>query len=137
MTKRSTLLKVIAILMIIFGAIALFTVIGSVAMMNSMLGSFGMDLGDALALAGYVGGAGVFWFAMILSIIACIIELLAGILGLASKSKGLIVKLGLVTIILQVISLIFAIVVKSFAPMNLISFILPILYFIGAKSCVE
>lgn len=103
MTKRSTLLKVIAILMIIFGAIALFTVIGSVAMMNSMLGSFGMDLGDALALAGYVGGAGVFWFAMILSIIACIIELLAGILGLASKSKGLIVKLGLVTIILQVI----------------------------------
>lgn len=63
MTKRSTLLKVIAILMIIFGAIALFTVIGSVAMMNSMLGSFGMDLGDALA--GYVGGAGVFWFAMI------------------------------------------------------------------------
>lgn len=137
MTKRSTLLKVIAILMIIFGAIALFTLIGSVAMMNSMLGSFGMDLGDALALAGYVGGAGVFWFAMILSIIACIIELLAGILGLASKSKGLIVKLGLVTIILQVISLIFAIVVKSFTPMSLISFILPILYFIGAKSCVE
>ena len=65
------------------------------------------------------------------------LELTDGILGLASKSKGLLEKIGIVLIIIQLVSLIFSIVSQSFAWTNLIGFILPILYYIGAKQCIQ
>ena len=129
MTKRSTMLKVVSILMIIFGAIALFTVIGAMQLVNALGGA------DIMVLAGI--SPGTYKLAMAISLIACIIEILAGILGLALKNKKTLILIGLICIIIQVVSLIFVIVAHSFSWTSLVGFVLPILYYIGAKQCIE
>lgn len=135
MFKRSTMLKVVSILMIIFGAIAFFTLMGSMALINSVGAALGGSIEQLLELSGV--SVGTYRFALILGIIASIFEILAGILGLALKNKKTLVMIGCICIIIQVVSLIFSIVAHSFAWTNLIGFILPILYFIGAKQCQE
>ncbi len=132
MTKRSTLLKVVSIIMIIFSAIAL--IIGIVGALGaSMLGTALSEVGveTAAAVSGALTGIVVF------GIVLAVIELVCGILGVASKNKKLLTILGCVLIILAVVSLIMNIVAGSFSAMSLVSLILPILYFLGARQCVE
>ncbi len=132
MTKRSTLLKVVSIIMIIFSAIAL--IIGIVGALGaSMLGAALSEVGGetAAAVSGALTGIVVF------GIVLAVIELVCGILGVASKNKKLLTILGCVLIILAVVSLIMNIVAGSFSAMSLVSLILPILYFLGARQCVE
>jgi len=132
MTKRSTLLKVVSIIMIIFSAIAL--IIGIVGALGaSMLGTALSEVGGetAAAVSGALTGIVVF------GIVLAVIELVCGILGVASKNKKLLTILGCVLIILAVVSLIMNIVAGSFSAMSLVSLILPILYFLGARQCVE
>ena len=134
MTKRSTLLKVVAIIMIIFAAIALVALISTIGLVNSMLDYVGGW--EAVELAtGY--NASFFMFAEVISIVECVFELICGILGVASKSKGLLEKLGLVLIIIAVVSLIVNIVGGTFTWTTLLGLILPILYFLGAKQCIQ
>lgn len=118
--------------MIIFSAIAL--IIGIVGALGaSMLGAALSEVGGetAAAVSGALTGIVVF------GIVLAVIELVCGILGVASKNKKLLTILGCVLIILAVVSLIMNIVAGSFSAMSLVSLILPILYFLGARQCVE
>ncbi len=133
MTKKSTLLKVVSIIMIVIAAIAFIVVVGSLATLFSLLGGASVDL--IMTYAGYSPAA--FYIATIFSIIACIIELLAGIMGLSAKKKNTVKTMGIITLVLEVISLILAGMISSLSPLNFVSLVLPILYYIGATQCVD
>ena len=124
MTKKSTMLKVISILMIIFGAIALIISIGAVA-----------ALGFINDLASSVGVEGVSMASVALPLIASILELVAGIVGLASKSRPVLMGFGVIVLLIALISLIVNTVSSGFNAMDLVSFVLPILYVIGVVQC--
>lgn len=136
MTKKSTLLKVAAIIMIVFGAITLIasaTLQATVMAGMSMLNSLGAD-----AFLQYVGiSLGLFRFFIVWLIIASIVMLLVGILGLVLKKKKTLVLLGCISIIFEVIALILAIAAKSFSWYHLVDLVLPILYFLGARQSID
>ncbi len=133
MTKKSTLLKVVAIIMIVIAAIAFIAVVGSLAALYSLVGGASIDF--IMTYAGY--NPAVFYIATIFSIIACIVELMAGIIGLASKKKKTIITMGIITLVLEVISIILSGIIGSLSPLSFISLVLPILYYIGATQCVD
>ena len=122
MTKKSTMLKVISILMIIFGALALIMSIGAFA-----------ALGFVNDLASSLGVEGVSMASVALPLIASI--LVAGIVGLASKSRPVLMGFGVIVLLITLISLIVNTVSSGFNAMNLVSFVLPILYVIGVVQC--
>ena len=129
MTQKSTMLKVVSILMIIFGAIALFANLGSIAQINA-LGGF-----ELFAYVGISPGLITFW--CVLVIIGNILMLLAGIMGLASKSKALLEKMGIILIVVQLLCLIVAIPAQMFSWTNITGFLFPVLYYLGAKQCIQ
>ena len=139
MTRRSTMLRVVAILMIIFGAIELVILIGSFVTLSALLslvGGTSADVAEILAQAGY-DYHGPIMAALAVGVIACVAEFVAGILGLALKSKKSVFITGCIIIIIQVISLILSFATGSFSWTNLVVFILPVLYLIGAKNCEQ
>lgn len=120
--KGSTLLKVVSIIMIVFGAIALIVALLSIA-------------GIAVLIASGIGTA-LLYGALVVSIIQCIIFFVAGILGVVYAKKkekaGTVIVFGIVLIILNVLSIILSVV--SGGQVNasvIISFILPVLYLVG------
>ena len=129
MTKKSGMLKVVSIIIIIFAAIAICILIGSVSAINA----FG---GQELLLASGID-PNLYTAAVIFGIVSCVVDLFCGVLGLLSKSKKLVEILGLILIIFAVVSLILNAITGSFSWTNLIGLILPLLYFIGAKMCVQ
>lgn len=134
MTKKSTLLTVVSIIMIVIAAIGLFVVVAGVGSVFSLAG----DKATLDAAMLYVGiDASLFYFEVFFAIIACIIMLVAGILGLAAKKKKIFVIMGIITLLLEVVSLIFAGVTGVLSPLNFISLVLPILYYIGATQCID
>ncbi len=133
MTKRSTLLKVVAIIMIVIAAIAFLAVVGSLVTLYSLLGGTSVDY--IMAYAGY--SPAIFYVSTVFSIIGCVVELIAGIMGLASKKKKMITTMGIITLVLEVISIILSGIMGSLSPLSFISFVLPILYYIGAKQCID
>ena len=122
----SKLLKVIGILMIIFGAIAIvisLLAIGGVALISASLG----------------GNIGLYWIAIILNIVGAVFEFVSGIIGVKNwdkpeKAKTCVI-LGIVCIAIPVISNIITLAVysESFNVFSLIiSLVVPVLYLIGA-----
>lgn len=132
MTKKSTLLKVIAIIMIVFGAI---TLIVSATLATGM--AYLSSLGAEAFLAAVGVSLGIYKFFIAWLIIASIVMLLVGILGLVLKKKKTLVLLGCISIIFEVIALILSIATKSFSWYHLVDLVLPILYFLGARQCID
>ena len=142
MTKRSTMLKVVSILMIIIGAIALIVSLLGVVGTNMAAGyipEIEGELTPEMVAAGLDANAllSAMMIASVIGMIGSGFEMFCGIFGLASKSKKAIQILGIIVIVLEVVSLIMTITSGGFTVWSLVSFILPILYFIGAKMCIQ
>ncbi len=143
MTQRSMLLKVISIIMIILGAImiisSLVSLMASSLMINELAGALNTaEITQEFTGEAFTGAVANFLFvASIVSIIAYGFELFCGIFGLVCKSKKAIMILGMIVLILNLIGLIMNIVQGSFQIWSLIGFVLPILYFIGARQCIQ
>lgn len=129
MTRKSTLLKVVSILMIIFGAIALIANLGSIFQIMA-LGGF-----ELFAYVGINPGLVGFWCFLV--IVGNILMLVAGIMGIASNNKALLEKMAIILIVVQLLCLIFAIPCQMFSWTNITGFLFPILYYIGAKQCIQ
>lgn len=116
-----TLLKVVSILFIIFGAIAL--IVSIIALIG------------ASVVAALVPLAGILIVGTIIMIIVSVLELVLGIIGLKkcgdpSQANFFIVS-GIILCVLALVSLIFSIAGGGFNVTSLIGFVLPILYIVG------
>lgn len=123
MTKRSKILKVISILMIIFSAI----MIGA-----CLAGFFGLHALDAhvdAVIISFLTGFGKFFLLRLM--ITSAVGMAAGIVGLSVQKKKPLKVLGIIVLILTAITC---------ATMLIIPFMwgliaLPVLYLVGVKRC--
>ena len=132
----STILKVVGILMIIFGALSLIiglaagAVVGATSALADELGVTDAETTSAL------GSAGAYTAVLI---VCAIVEFVAGIVGVALNNKPakavVCLVFGCLTIIVALVSFIMGIVSGATATniiSGLVGFVLPVLYFIGA-----
>lgn len=124
-------LKVVGILLIIFGGLALLGAIGLIAG-GSMLGSMASSLGGN-------GGAlaGIFMVAAVVALISGALYLVVGILGVANAAKPEKAQTcfigGVVLVAIQVLGAIMNIASNNFNILStLIGLVLPVLFIIGA-----
>ncbi len=135
--QGSTFLKVMGILMIIFGAIAL--VMGIIALAG---------VGVILAYAGVEGTlfAGLFTFASVLVLLGAAMELIAGILGVKNWNRperaGVCVGWGVAILVLCILSNLSTIISSANIPgaaVNyfsvLLGLVMPVLYLVAAVQC--
>lgn len=123
-----TLLKVVSILFIIFGAIltviSLLAVIGSAA-----LSSMGDELGTAFG--------GILMMMSIILLIDGVLELVLGIVGIKNvgdpAKASYFVAVGIILCVLSLIPLVISIINGGFDFTSLIGFVLPILYIVGGS----
>lgn len=119
--KRSTLLKVMSIIVIVLGAFSLLSLIASLAMKDMLATTYesmGMTMPSATSL-------------LVTMLPAIIIYLAAGIIGLMYKSKKSVMIMGVILAVYYVISLIYSIISTGFTFMSLIELIIPLLYLWG------
>ena len=131
--KGKKFLKVVGILLIVFGGLG---IIGAIT-------SFGaIEVADGLNdLVGGSVSTGALWAAAIISLVNAILMLVAGILGIVNKEKPekakLLMIFGIALIVLQVVSMIMSIVISEFTASSVLSLlvglVLPVLFIIGAK----
>lgn len=121
MKKPSTLLKVVSIIMIVFGALGL---LSSIALFST-----------SSAMAPYYEAMGVAapsTLSKVLALVGSIVMIAAGIIGVAYKSRQLVLIIGISLIVVHVVSIIDTTVTTGmFAPFTLIGLVLPILYMWG------
>lgn len=159
------MLKVVSILFIVFGAIGtVVSIIGvaGVMMLGSLTAQLGTelqgamssaaaqlgttaapDVSNALAQAGdlsAVAGAmtGLLTIAIIIGLVASLLELIIGIIGLKKcgdpAQAGFFVATGIILCIVQLITIVLTMISGgSFPVFSLIGFILPILYIVGGN----
>lgn len=118
--KSSKLLKVISIIMIIFGAFGLISNFGLLAMSSK--------LSDAYATAGIDAPSGFDYF---LSIFMAIWEIVTGVVGVMYRNRKAVMIAGVVYLALCIISIITVITGVGFTATSLLSLIVPILYLWG------
>lgn len=122
--KKSKLLQVMSILIIILGAIGLFSAIASFSSLSTA--------NEALVEAG--GKALPGWYP-VLSIISALVQLAAGITGVMYKSKDSVKIMGIVYLAVFIITFVVGMFLSSTGFLGIISIIFPILYLVGwAKS---
>ena len=112
---KKTTLKVVSIIFIVFGAIAL---IGSVLAL----------VGSIAAMAVHVGLGLVALLATLLASVSAVLELLAGIWGVQAKSMSKCRGVGMVILILTLVGIVLNLILSSFAWTSLIGLILAGLY---------
>lgn len=130
MENKNTLLKVLSILLVIFGIILIISsvvAIGGVALVAALVGA----------------SAGALVLAAVLGLVGAIVELLAGIFGLKTvkaptlKNVKMCTILGIIMIVLNLIGLIMNIASAGFSGSLVLSIILgivfPIIYILAAK----
>lgn len=127
----SKMLQVTGIIMIIGGAIGL---IGAISLIflsmaaTAVVGSVSSSAGSQLG--------GILMFYCIIALVAAVAELVAGILGAANHNKPEKAKtcliFGIIVLAIGVLSVIISMVAGQFGFNSLLSFVLPILYTIGA-----
>ena len=120
MVKRSTLLKVISIILIILGA---FNVLGSI-----LIFAMGDVLAESYAMLGLEAPT---MLANVISVAGAVIILGSGIMGVASKSKKTILIVGVILCAYYLLSIVYSAVTIGFSPINLAGLIMPILYMWG------
>lgn len=120
MKKKSKLLHVVSIIVIVFGALAVISSIFTLLMKDLMASSYEM--------LGMTPPPTMYYIWML--IMACI-ELAAGIIGVVYKSRKSVFITAVVYLIAIVADLIYATVTSGFSITYVISLILPILYLWG------
>lgn len=121
MSKPSKLLKVVAVLVIIFSAIGL---LGNLALAGSA---------DSIAqLYGTMGLQAPGTSFYVVAILVGLISLIAGIVGVMHKSKQSVLIFGVLYLIAEIINIIYSSVLAGgFAVISVIGLVLPILYLWG------
>ena len=121
MSKPSKLLKVVAILVIIFSAIGLLAnlaLAGSADSIAQLYRTMGLQ----------APGTSVY----VISILIGLISLIAGIVGVMHKSKQSVLIFGVLYLIAEIIDIIYSsVLVGGFAVTSVIGLVLPILYLWG------
>lgn len=125
MLKRSKILKVISILMIIFSAIWIF------ACLVGITGLYALDTHVDTAAISLLTGFGKMF--LIRLIVTKAVGLAAGIAGLSARKKKPLKILGIIVLILTAVSC----VTKTFIPFIWVLMALPILYLVGVGRCRE
>ncbi len=136
-------LKVVGILMIIFGAIAIIMAIvsfGAVGVASSIGDSFAGVEGLEEAVSEVRGATTTAYIGVILGLIAGVAELVAGIVGVANCKKpekaNLCLAWGIITAVLAVLGVIFSLIAGSSIGSAIVSLIfglvMPVLFIIGA-----
>lgn len=120
MKKRSTLLKVLSIILIVFGALSCFGSIINIAMRSSIEQMYAT-----------MGLATPTTFTYVLMVVGSLILLISGIVGVMYKSKQSVLIMGIILAIYYVADIIMAIVTSGFSALSLISLIWPLLYLWG------
>lgn len=134
MFKPKTLLKVVSILLIIFGSLLLIgtvlSVIGAQLLNSTSVPNVTQDMKDMVNDA-YTP------INITISIVSCLVIILSGILGLIGKSfKAALIAMLIYTIYL-IVNLVMNIPVNGFSIFSIINFILPTLYFWGLYQSKE
>ena len=120
MKKKSKLLHVVSIIIIVFGSLAVISSIFSLLMKDLMTSSYEM--------LGMTPPPTLYYIWMLA--LACF-ELAAGIIGVVYKSKKSVFITGVIYIIAIVADLVYAAVTTGFSITFVFSLILPILYLWG------
>lgn len=120
MKKKSKLLHVMSIILIVFGALGLLSNIALLAMSETFAQTYA-DLGMQLPSV----------FQTTLSWADSIFTLIAGIIGVAYKSKKSVLIMGLLITAICIISTVSATMTGGFSALNFVGFIFPILYLWG------
>jgi hypothetical protein len=133
------MLKVTSILLIIFGAIAVFFNLFTVAC-SAALTSVGSQLTEELGSVANDAVAAVSSWALILSIAALILgvaELVFGIMGVKKSADpakaGFFVMAGIVMCALYLVDIVVSTILVSFPVLSVVGFVLPILYIVGGN----
>ncbi|NLT97147.1 MAG: hypothetical protein GXW96_03165 [Christensenellaceae bacterium] len=118
-----TFLKVVSILFIIFGAIAVIV---------SIIALIGATVAAAL-----IPLAGILIVGTIILLVVSVLELVLGIVGLKKcgdpSQANFFIITGIILCVLALVSLIFSIAAGGFNVTSLIGFVLPILYIVGGS----
>lgn len=123
----SGFLKVVGILMIIFGAIALVVSLIAVAGMSLIEAAVGSEI-----------DTGMLWIGVILSVVSAAMEMVAGIVGVVNAKKPEKAKtclvFGILVAVLTVAGCIFTVASGEEFPVTslLLGLVMPVLYIIGA-----
>lgn len=120
MKKKSKLLHVVSIIVIVFGALAVISALFSLLMKDLMTSSYEM-LGMTPPAT---------WYYIWMLILACF-KLAAGIIGVVYKSRKSVFITAVIYIIAIAADLIYMTVTSGFSITYIISLILPILYLWG------
>lgn len=113
MFKANKLLRVVSILLIVFGALG-------------AVGSIGIYFA-----AGQMTNLPVSVGSTILAVVIAIVEVAIGIIGIKAKQEKIVMIAAIVYLLIAVYNLISGIIAAGFSPLSLLGFILPILYFWG------
>ncbi|MGC4020293.1 MAG: hypothetical protein QM793_14410 [Muricomes sp.] len=120
MKKRSTLLKVISIILIVLGAISLISSIIAVASRGIVADTYAT-----------MGIAAPTTFTYVQMFIAAAILLISGIVGVSYKSRQLVLIMGVLLLVYYIANIVYTTVTAAFAPLGLINLLLPLLYLWG------
>ena len=120
MKQKSTMLKVISILLIIFGGLSLISGIYSIVM-RGVIEKTAASLGIAIPST----------LSYVLTLVGAFVFLAAGIIGTLYKSKQSVLILGIILAVFEVFNIVYATMTAGFAPLNLIALIWPLLYLRG------
>ena len=134
MSQRSTLLKGVSWFLIISSVISL---IRSIRALVAAGGFMNVQLGE---LPEFIrnGMSAIVGIIFALTMISCIFDIICGIAGLRSGSVNTVLIRGVIMIVFAAVSIVFSIgsgiaaVLKS-----LVGAVVPVLYCIGAKKCVQ
>ncbi|RHR21862.1 hypothetical protein DWX43_22890 [Clostridium sp. AF19-22AC] len=120
MKKRSTFLKVVSIILIVFGALGLLSGIFSIAMRGTFeqtYAAMGIDIPST--------------FSYVLTIVGAAIIIISGIMGVIYKSKQSVLIMAVILAAYYIANIIYSSVTVGFSYLNLIGLLWPILYFWG------
>ncbi len=118
--RKSKLLHVVSIIVIVFGALAVLSGLFAFAMQDVMTASYEM-LGMTPPATPYY----------VFALIAACVELAAGIIGVMYKSKQSVLIIGAIWCVMIVAELVYSTVTSGFSALSILSLILPILYMWG------
>jgi hypothetical protein len=120
MKKRSTLLKVMSIILIVLGSISLISSILSITMKSVIEQSYS-TMGIALPTT----------LTYVLMFAGSLILIVSGIMGVAYKSRNSVLIMGIILAAYYIFDIAYAIVTTGFSAFSLIGLIWPLLYLWG------
>ncbi len=126
MKKQSKLLKVVSILLIIFGVLGLIGNLLSIFLIGPL-----MDTPEIAAVyeAAGIQQPGALYY--VFSVLTSLVEITSGIVGVMYRSKKSVLITGIIWTVVVVIGMIWGIVLTGFTPFSFLSLFFPVLYLWG------